>query len=783
MSRSSFRGMFGDSSSAVNGVVIPTFQRDYAQGRTDPQATEIRVEFVRDLCAALVDGAPSLSLDFVYGEIDKHGALVPLDGQQRLTTLFLLHWYVAVRSGALSAEAPWTRFSYRTRPSAEHFCRALVVETAGRTDVAVGQKVSEWVADQNWFLYVWNLDPTIRGMLEVLDEIQKCMAADFDDAGFLAAWARLDPGADSIWFHFQPLPDMGDEVDLYVKMNSRGKPLTRFESLKAHLEHTLDWDRDLRQEVARAMDGRWTDLMWAQRRDGDDRDELDRRFIRFLRFVVDAMAWEAGTSETVDETTQALTSRVTNLFGPDDGRLHAASLITAFDVWAAPSEELDLDDLFCLSGTGSDDLEQLVVFFDDPDLFRACCDGYGTDRFTLAQTLLLYAEMLFRSGSPGTSRHEVLRSLRVLRNLLEATNLERNEMPSYVREIRRLVRDGVTPESAFSGAQRGDELAKKGLLTRSGRDTDLEEVVFRLEDHRLLRGSLVCFERETDAETFSRRAETFHTVFAGHENWQDLFGALLVHSDAVASPEDCGWRRSDAHRQYPPVADRADGAWRTYLTANDDSDRLASTRRVLSAFLDAAAESGDPAGYPRRAVEAWSRDEEGFDAKYYFLSYGVMRDNTSGVFHLDHHGFIARRLRPGQRHPASRQHDPYLLAVKDVLGPATAEQLGDPGHVWWMEIWLRVGEPGGFKIKSDPAGFKLLAPVEWTPRVPTGFEEVQVKREPLNDGMAGEVRALYLISIPRTRADRPDLDSVDRVQVGAALVRDILGSGQTPDGA
>ena len=95
----------------------------------------------------------------------------------------------------------------------------------------------EWIADQSWFLYVWKLDPTIRGMLVVLDEIQSQLRS-FEPPDFQEAWTRLEPGSDAIWFHFLPLPDMGDEIDLYVTMNSRGKPLTTFENLKAHLEHT-----------------------------------------------------------------------------------------------------------------------------------------------------------------------------------------------------------------------------------------------------------------------------------------------------------------------------------------------------------------------------------------------------------------------------------------------------------------------------------------------------------------------------------------------------------------
>lgn len=70
-------------------------------------------------------GGERAGLDFVYGEV-ADGTLRPLDGQQRLTTLFLLHWYVASRTGHLNAEDGWTNFTYATRPGARRFCERLV---------------------------------------------------------------------------------------------------------------------------------------------------------------------------------------------------------------------------------------------------------------------------------------------------------------------------------------------------------------------------------------------------------------------------------------------------------------------------------------------------------------------------------------------------------------------------------------------------------------------------------------------------------------------------------
>lgn len=99
---------------AVTSIEIPLIQRDYAQGRTDGRVTEIRARFL-DVLYDAVAGDEKVGLDFIYGDVED-GTLRPLDGQQRLTTLFLLHWYLGYRAGQLAEQQPWMSFSYATSP-------------------------------------------------------------------------------------------------------------------------------------------------------------------------------------------------------------------------------------------------------------------------------------------------------------------------------------------------------------------------------------------------------------------------------------------------------------------------------------------------------------------------------------------------------------------------------------------------------------------------------------------------------------------------------------------
>ena len=85
-----FDTTFGEGQEAVQlkKIIIPIIQRDYAQGRKGTDVTRIRERFLDSLYKAVTE--KPITLDFVYGDIDSEGNMTPLDGQQRLTTLFLL---------------------------------------------------------------------------------------------------------------------------------------------------------------------------------------------------------------------------------------------------------------------------------------------------------------------------------------------------------------------------------------------------------------------------------------------------------------------------------------------------------------------------------------------------------------------------------------------------------------------------------------------------------------------------------------------------------------------
>ena len=81
--------MAGDEKVQLKKIAIPLIQRDYAQGRQSQKVDEIRKVFVHTLLLVVKGKRSATELDFVYGS-NQNNAFEPLDGQQRLTSLYLL---------------------------------------------------------------------------------------------------------------------------------------------------------------------------------------------------------------------------------------------------------------------------------------------------------------------------------------------------------------------------------------------------------------------------------------------------------------------------------------------------------------------------------------------------------------------------------------------------------------------------------------------------------------------------------------------------------------------
>ena len=268
-------------------IKIPIIQRDYAQGRDEKSVQEIRERFLTALYSAVSEGS-KLVLDFVYGSIrDGSKTFIPIDGQQRLTTLFLLHWYLAVLNKKTPKEYEYLlKFTYDTRESATEFCEAII---SNQTDLPPqGESLSNKICKANWYHHIYNNDPTIQAMLLMLDSIHNKFY-DLKD-GYTNL---IEKNVVSFWF--LSLGGYGLTDDLFIKLNARGKRLTRFEIFKAGVEQAIERFNEnpalieMQKCWLKKIDNDWLDTFWEQQNENTE----DRMF-RFILFITRSLATENG---------------------------------------------------------------------------------------------------------------------------------------------------------------------------------------------------------------------------------------------------------------------------------------------------------------------------------------------------------------------------------------------------------------------------------------------------------------------------------------------------------
>lgn len=666
-----FGSQFGAPEDPVNlrKIEIPIIQRDYAQGRTDADTNRIRKRFLKSLHEAIAGEA--ITLDFVYGDINDEGVMTPLDGQQRLTTLFLLHWYAAKKEQVPEEEQAFLeRFSYETRFSARYFCKELTKFTP-----AFESKISEEIINQAWFPLDWIRDPTIASMLVMIDAI----AEQFSETEGI--WGALAEG--SITFYFLPIKDMGLTDELYIKMNSRGKPLTSFEHFKAELERELrKTDEAKAQEIIEKIDRSWTDLLWTYRggRRGADEDfVIDDEFLKYFKFVCDILCYKENQSpqnKSNDETElmQYYFSPDFNLLETEEDdksersvRENIKTMESMFDCWlklghySSPS-----DFLASFMGAVHEEGKIIVDGRYNIDIFEDCLHNYSDRsgrirRFPLNRIVLLYAITLYLRHQETISYDEFLIRIRIINNLIRNSDDElsdrrdRNNIPVILDQVDSIMLTssfGEAGEKGFNAHQLREEIGKKALLES---DPDAALNLHTLEDHPLLYGqvSIVGLDKLSLTDRF----------FSLFECDPDKVDRALMSIGDYSQQERNGWRFQVGSRSVQE-------AWENlfHRSANKNYE---STRAVLNQLLESRESFSDE--ILDNISEKFVKDCETqgiYPWRYYYVKYPAFRPGSYGKL---------RNL--------NKADNPYLFTVmltKSYLSENSYDpylMVADPKHV------------------------------------------------------------------------------------------------------
>lgn len=277
-------------------IVIPEIQRDYVWGKDQVESIleSIAKDFNSYLTARLpfkVEADPQLEADFeefykrrkyssnigfiyAYNDEEYPGKYFLIDGQQRLTTIYLLLLALANRNKETAIDFRRTyllenniKLNYRVREASHDFMTRfaqLVLET------------DEPATNQNWYHKDYENDETIKNLVSNYNTIQYFIDTQkIDEAPF---YQYLQNMVD-IWYFDTNISEQGEE--LYIYINARGEQIQDNENIKADLLGRLESDEE--KNCYGLLWEQWQDFFWLNK--GEENENADDGFNEFLACI------------------------------------------------------------------------------------------------------------------------------------------------------------------------------------------------------------------------------------------------------------------------------------------------------------------------------------------------------------------------------------------------------------------------------------------------------------------------------------------------------------------
>lgn len=530
-------------------ILIPAMQRDYVQGRMhDDKEENVIKNFISYLKEALLNKT-QCELDFIYG-VKKDNKYIILDGQQRITTLFLLYWYLAQKSNKMEKfrekftlkenDILKSKLQYEVRASSLDFCNTIVNKDLFN-DFNNDKDISDIIKNKNWFMYLWYYAPTINAMLNTMNVINN-QFKDFNDIEGI--FDNLIENEDKlISFQFLDLEDkrMSLSDDVYIKMNSTGIPLTAFENFKAKLEQYLNKENigaqlqykiddkcfNLREYFSRKIDTEWSDFFLSYCKNDKNKfneNKFDEKVMNFFHNIFYNEYYEKIYLKENKEKKESKEDYFNN----------------------KEEQVLYFEDYYCSKVINEESIKELIVFLDCLVKMKECFDKYNKykrydisknldkilnnnatfmDRINFAalyKYIIKYSDKILDDNTIDNFNEFI----RIIVNYTENTN---DSKDNYIRDIKAIdefirnsdnILDFVknTDIKCFDVYQREEEKIKASLITENeelwkNRIIEMEDNEFCKYQIKFLLDMSVNDSKEYDDKLFDKYRKIAEYIF------------------------------------------------------------------------------------------------------------------------------------------------------------------------------------------------------------------------------------------------------------------------------
>lgn len=562
----------------LDQIIIPEIQRDYvwqednvkkllisikenserqnsnSQGVNDDLLNQLAPEAKVAVMRALEESKNYCNVGFIYAyfDVDLAGRFMLIDGQQRMTTLFLLMLCLSVKENKQDQfrrayfKDGFLKFDYKVREASHDFILNFVEHILSGNDFNA-------VIDQFWYFSEYGQDVTIQSVLRNYKIIYDFLNSNDLTLQYVEEYIEF-------WYFDTNKSKQGEE--LYIYMNSRGESVSAGESIKATLLKGLS---DQEKHDWGSKWEKWQNLFWKYRKENNNADRGLEEFLRWIKIIELTKIDNKKSIESKVET-------IRNIKEKSKIAVDGLSLPVIESYFNALSTALKFKDELKINSdwlTGSfaaiDYLKLLPTLMYAEKYFE--CDIKDIHRFArFFQNISRFASL---SKNPFES-------------LASTINLTQQFLEANYTDVTSLI--DLKEKNSYESILTSEEISKLTIYKQSEENlrTEIETAFWAAEDYKLCDGRVwfiwFCMDYEASTQTFDRQTlNNFTFIFT---NFKSLFNSVndLLRRTLLTKGDYSVWDGRTAtlegHR-YSFI--NTDSVWRRQLT----SGKIAEPYKLL----------------------------------------------------------------------------------------------------------------------------------------------------------------------------------------------------------
>ena len=449
-----------------NELIIPEIQRDYVWGNNE-------IVLRRFLNNIFNNNKKELDIGFFYEyKVYQNKEIYALiDGQQRITTLVLLYWYLGVDGNCIR------NFKFKVRENCNNFLENLLKVKIDDIKKINVESISEKIKNCIWYLSIWDNDPTVKSMLKALDIIEN----EFNKITKEDIKSNIEK---NIIFTCLTNDDRNVEKE-YISLNARGRELEKYEELKAILVE----DMKDRNKWLEKWEKNWQDILWECKGvEADDTDNMWNAVLYWARdiFVIENNICKPNLEKENNKNKKGEIDFDFELISIKDE--YKNDLLKIFD-WIIPALKIINKNMDLFQARCQFDEKNKVI-----DIYTIIAGGEKESyKLGNGQRALFYGLLYLVKNEDK----EILEKIRVFRNLIQNSYIDSSNLKNAVESLKLLAEETIDNNfnellknkkiKAIDLEQRYEEALKLEFFEQYPKHKD---IILKIENDTLFNGKI-----------------------------------------------------------------------------------------------------------------------------------------------------------------------------------------------------------------------------------------------------------------------------------------------------